>query len=169
MRITFKFPRSLLINIHHDLDRPHKFAAERVGFVSCEYRTTQSGDIELLAQEYHPVEDDYYIDDSRVGAMMGSSAIRAALQFAYQKPVSMFHIHRHEHRGIPKFSFVDTRENSRFIPDFWKVRSGFPHGAIVLSFDSMIGMCWVNPAMPPVPIGRFEIPEQQASNLRGIA
>lgn len=169
MKVTFRFPRSLLVKIHHDLDRPHKFAAERVGFVSCNYRAIQSGNIELLAQGYYPVADNHYIDDPRVGAMMGSSAIRAALQLAYQKPVSMFHIHRHEHHGSPRFSPVDTRENARFIPDFWKVRSDFPHGAIVLSFDSMTGRCWVHPTMPPVPIGQFEILEQQASNLRGIA
>jgi hypothetical protein len=169
MKITFTFPQNILVSIHRDLDRPHKFADERVGFISCEYRAASSGGIELLAREYYPVADDHYIDDPRVGAMMGSSAIRSALQYAYQHPVSMFHIHRHEHRGCPKFSPVDARENARFIPDFWKVRPSYPHGAIVLSQDSMSGMCWTQPTMSPSPISNFVISEQQGSNLRGIA
>lgn len=169
MNITFRFPQELLLAIHADLDRPHKFAAERVGFISCEASQSTSGDVALIAKHYSPVADDHYLDDPRVGAMMGPAAIRTALQFAYQHPVSMFHIHRHDHRGNPRFSPVDIRENARFIPDFWKVRPNQPHGAIVLSFNSMFGMCWVQPGIEPLPINKFEIQQSELSKFRGIA
>jgi hypothetical protein len=53
----------------------------------------------LLAEGYHPVADDDYIDDPTVGAMMGQEAIRKALKVALLQPVGMFHVHVHEHRG----------------------------------------------------------------------
>ena len=169
MKIIFKFPQQLLTAIHNDLDRSHRFAAERVGFVRCESTSTANGDWEIVVRQYFPIADEHYIDDPRVGAMMGPAAIRTALQIAYQHPVSMFHIHRHDHRGNPRFSPIDARENARFIPDFWKVSPKLPHGAIVLSLNSMFGMCWIQPGIAPVPINRFEIQQTPLSNLRGIA
>lgn len=168
MIITFRISQALLKVIHDDLDRPHQFAAERVGFVACNFKKAANGNSEFTASNYYPVADEHYVDNPRVGAMMGPSAIRTALQLAYQNPVSMFHIHRHDHRGTPRFSPVDGRENSRFIPDFWKVRGHQPHGAIVLSLSSMFGMCWIQPGQLPVPITRFEIQAAHAPNLRGI-
>ena len=45
-----------------------------------------------------------------VGARMGPSAIRKALQHAFNRPTSMFHVHCHEHSGPPRFSRVDARQ-----------------------------------------------------------
>jgi len=65
--------------------------------------------------------------------MVGSAAISKALEIAYGSKASMFHVHLHEHLGTPRFSPTDTRESAKFVPDFFKVAPGMPHGAIVWS------------------------------------
>ena len=169
MNISFRITDDLLTKIHADLSRPHAFAAERVGFIACACASLPDKGLEFLAQTFHPVADDHYIDDPRVGAMMGSAAIRAALQYAYQQPVSMFHVHRHEHRGRPRFSTVDICESARFVPDFWKVRPTRAHGALVLSLDSMFGHCWIPGARAPQSIESFSVVGRPTTTIRGEA
>jgi hypothetical protein len=141
VKASFRLRRDLLETIHRDLSRPHAYAAERVGFLGCRLAAIPDG-ICIIGETYLPVADDHYEDDPSVGAMMGSAAIRSALEFAYNHKVSVFHLHRHEHRGPPGFSSVDEREAGRFIPDFWKVAPGLPHGALVLSRDRIHGKWW---------------------------
>ena len=78
-----------------------------------------------------------------VGAMLGAGAFRRILQYAYGLPVSILHVHRHEHWGRPWFSQVDLTEAHKYVPDFWKVRAGYPHGTLVLSRDSAAGLIWI--------------------------
>jgi hypothetical protein len=141
MKATFRIQAPLLEQIHADLSRPHAFAKERVGFISCRVAGQTSG-VALLATHYHPVDDGDYEDDPRVGAMMGEGAIRKALEYAYNQPVSMVHVHRHDHEGTPGFSRVDLTESAKFVPAFWHVRPTVPHGALVLSHDAMYGYWW---------------------------
>ena len=166
MKTAFRITRNLLAAIYSDLSRPHPFAAERVGFISCAVGDLPGHGLVLLAQDFHPVADRDYVDNPTVGAMMGSAAIRSALQLAYNQQVSMFHVHRHEHDGRPWFSRVDLRESARFVPDFWKVRPGFPHGAIVLSHDSMAGLCWDPQKGSPSPISEMSVVGQHLSTIR---
>ncbi|HEY0842085.1 hypothetical protein [Methylotenera sp.] len=140
-KISFKITSGLDRAIRSNLQTRHKFAAERVGFIACSVASLDDGLI-LLAKDYYPVDDDDYIDDMSVGAMMGPAAIRKALKIAYIENMCMFHVHMHEHRGVPSFSKVDLRESSKFIPDFWNVRPKLPHGTIVLSHDLARGLCW---------------------------
>ena len=132
----------MLEEIHADLSRPHPFAAERVGFISCKIAAIDTSGVAVLAQTYLPPADDHYEDDPSVGAMLNGAAFRAALQHSYRSRTAIFHVHRHEHRGRPRFSDVDMSEAKRFVPDFWKVQPSFPHGALVLSHDRMHGACW---------------------------
>lgn len=141
MKASLKLCHDLLRGIHADLSRPHRYAAERVGFLACQLARTNYG-ICILGQNYLPVADDDYEDDPSVGAMMGSQAIRTALQYAYNHRTAMFHLHRHDHVGQPSFSSVDEREAAHFVPDFWKVAPGLPHGTLVLSHDRIHGKWW---------------------------
>jgi hypothetical protein len=135
-----------LRNVKDDLIRPHQFAAERVGFISI--RAASTGNcLVLLAEGYHPIADDDYINDRTVGAMMGQEAIRKGLNIALLQSVGMFHVHMHDHTGRPDFSPTDLREQLKFVPDFFKVFCQLPHGAIVLSHDCAIGRVWLNPEM----------------------
>jgi hypothetical protein len=123
--------------------RPHAFAAERLGFVSAKAAAIPDGMV-LFAERYFPVADADYIPDDSVGAMMGQEAIRKALEIALLQKVGMFHIHLHDHRGMPRFSRTDLLEQPKFVPDFFKVRAELPHGAIVLSHDHAAGRVWLD-------------------------
>src|SRR5579862_8529947 len=121
MRATFKILSHLAASIRKDLSRPHPYAAERVGFIAC--RIGRGGGVTLLmAEEYYAVDDGDYVDDPTVGAMMGSEAIRKALERAYGTNLGMFHVHMHGHEGRPGFSRTDITETGRFVPDFFHVR-----------------------------------------------
>lgn len=157
MNISFKIARPLLEQIHADLSRPHHIAAERVGFLACGISTLSTGGIALLANTYHPVEDSHYLRSQKVGALINSDAIRAAMEIAMSRRVSIIHIHRHEHRGLPYFSPVDLVGNAQLMPDFWNVSPSLPHGAIVLSHDLMTGQCWYPGNKYPIPIHRYSV------------
>lgn len=144
MKVIFRATDHFVHDVRHDLTRPHPFAAERVGFISIRAAAARHT-LLLLAEDYHAVADDDYIDDPTVGAMMGSEAIRKALNVALLQPVGMVHVHTHEHHGRPAFSPVDRRGQLQFVPDFFKVRPEMPHGAIVLSHDRAIGRVWIDP------------------------
>lgn len=96
----------------------------------------------MLATDYMPVSDEDYIRDRSVGAMMNGAAMRKAMQRAYNGKLSVFHLHRHEHRGTPRFSRTDSVESARFVPDFFKVVPHLVHGTLLLSFDNVIGTLW---------------------------
>lgn len=157
MKVAFRITRSLLGDVYDDLRRPHPFAAERVGFLSCRVGALKPGGWVVLAHEFHAVADGDYLPDHTVGAMMGQDAIRKAMQVALSNEVCMFHVHVHGHRGRPWFSGTDLRETPKFVPDFWHVRPHMVHGAIVLSLDSMAGLCWHPQASAPVRISEFSI------------
>jgi len=156
--IIFRARSDLLAAVRKDLHRPHPFAAERVGFLICRAGRLADGGIVVLAIGYDPVADDHYLDDPRVGAMMGPAAIRAAMQRAYHggaEDLGLFHVHMHGHYGPTGFSAIDARESRKFVPDFFHVAPGMPHGAIVLSLDQAVGLCWPVPGASPLPIDRF--------------
>ncbi len=155
MRITLKVRGDLLIAVMANLRRRHVFAAERVGFLLCRPAHLPGSGLLLLAQAFHAVADEDYLDDPTAGATMGPDAIRKALQIAYNKGASMFHVHIHEYKGKPGFSSTDSRETTRFVPDFWHVQPDLPHGAIVLSKDSAYGRCWIPGKKRPEEISEF--------------
>lgn len=155
MSAHFKIRAALLAHIRLDLSRPHSFAHERVGWISAAVSKIGDGSLMLLAHSYYPVEDDDYLDDPSVGAMMGSAAISAALQRSYQGRTAALHVHMHGHPGPPDFSGVDKRENAKFVPDFFNVAAHVPHGALVLSLDSAVGELWLARDQGPTRIGRF--------------
>jgi hypothetical protein len=158
MTIIFRARSDFLAGMRRDLQRAHRFAAERVGFVVCRAGRLADGGLVILAADYDPVSDEDYVDDPSVGAMMGPAAIRKALERAYNggaEDLSLFHVHMHEHRGRTGFSEVDDRESRKFVPDFFNVAPAMPHGAIVLSLDQAVGLCWRALGAMPVPIDRF--------------
>ena len=61
----------------------------------------------------------------------------------------------HAHHGRTGFSEIDDRESRKFVPDFFNVAPAMPHGAVVLSLDQAVGLCWPSPGAAPVPIDRF--------------
>jgi len=157
MTLHLRLTGKLFERLHDDLSRRHQHSAERVAFMSCLAATMKDGTLALLGAGFHPVADDDYERDPSVGAMLRASAFRNVLQIAYNCPVSMLHVHRHEHRGMPWFSDVDLREAHKYVPDFWKVRPGFPHGILVLSHDSAAGLIWMPDSGVPSRLRRISL------------
>lgn len=157
MKVLFKITSALLELVREDLSRAHPFAFERVGFLSCRTASLRPSGLVVLACEYLPVANDDYVNDSTVAAMMGPAAIRKAMQHAYNNDVGMFHVHIHDHSGTPRPSETDLHETAKFVPDFWHVKPQMPHGAIILSRDSISGRCWYPERKKPFSISRFKI------------
>jgi hypothetical protein len=157
MKSWLKITHRLLDEIRIDLRRPHRFAVERVGFVLCRFAHTPTRTLLILSCDYHPVADDDYIDDNHYGAVINSAAFRNAMQLAYSRSVGLFHVHLHEHTGRPVPSNTDMRETSAFVPDFFHVRPHLPHGALILSSDSLSGRVWRPDKQIPRAIDRFSI------------
>ena len=67
-------------------------------------------------------------------------------------PLSVIHVHLHEHSGRPGFGGVDSRETRAFMPDFLKVRGDQPHAALILSADEAVGRIWVRDRATSQPI-----------------
>ncbi|NUT16882.1 MAG: hypothetical protein HOQ33_20580, partial [Cupriavidus sp.] len=141
MKATIQICEALLKRMHADLSRPHAFAAERVGFVTCTAKHTELG-WRLTAASYESVPDQGYIDDPSVGAAVSGNVFRTYLQRAHGEPISVIHVHRHDHCGKPAFSAVDRHESERFVPDFLNVRPELPHGVLVLSYDNAQALIW---------------------------
>ena len=148
MMVRFKTASGFFDSIREDLRSPHVFAAERVGFVLAG-AAVAGRDVVMLARGYEPVEDGDYLPDPSVGAMLGPTAIRKALQAAYRTSAGLFHIHMHEHRGRPSFSSIDRRESRRFVPSFFNSSPKMPHGVLLLSQDSARGLVWLTAGSEP--------------------
>jgi len=157
MKTSLRIPEQLLRTIRADLSRPHPFAGERVGFIACRAASLANDGLLLLGSCYLPVADEHYVNEPTVGAMMGSSAIRAALQYAYSEASCMFHVHQHEHMGLPRFSPVDLKGYAAFVPNFWHVRPNLPHGALVLSHNAATGLCWHPNTKQALPVNSISV------------
>ncbi len=157
MKVHFKITGQLADDVRKDLRRPHGFAMERVGFILCKFGLAERGGLLILAHSYQAVEDEDYIDDHRYGAVINSNAFRKAMQCAYSDTVGLFHVHLHDHKGKPFPSVIDLRETNNFVPDFFHVRPNLPHGALILSADSISGRIWHRENRQPEDIGVFSI------------
>ena len=158
MKMIFRARSDLLSAVRGDLHRLHAFAAERVGWLVCRAGRLADGGLVILASGYDAVADEDYVNDPSVGARIGPAAIRKALQRAYNggfEDLGIFHVHMHAHRGRTGFSDVDDSESRKSVPDFFNVAPAMPHGAIVLSLDQAVGLCWTAPTETPVSIDRF--------------
>lgn len=143
MKLQFRITDHMLQAIHADLGRRHPFAAERVGFLTCGVAYLVDDGLGVYAAGYHPVSDEDYVEDRRAAAMLGGEAFRKMLQKVYNRPASVFHVHRHDHYGSPFPSEIDQSESRKFVPDFWKVCPRHPHGTLILSFDAIHGQVWL--------------------------
>lgn len=168
MNLTFRITDQLLGEVHADLGRPHPFAAERVGFLTCGVGALSCAGLAIYAATYHPVLDDDYVEDHRAAAMLGPRAFRKILQFAYREPTSVFHVHRHEHSGLPSPSRTDQTESTRFVPDFWKVCPNHPHGIIILSLDSIYGRVWHPKSHQILPFTQYKIVGESPTSGAGM-
>lgn len=155
MTIHLKISGRLLDVARRDLHRPHAFAHERVGFFTA--GVADLGDRLLLTvRDYMPVADEDYEVDRKVGAKIGSAAMRKAVQSAYRPAASLLHVHTHGGHGKPRFSSVDLNSAKGFVPGFFETTPRMPHGLLVLSDNAAHGLLWVANDRPPMTIDLFQ-------------
>ncbi len=149
MLIHAKMTRLVYDGMRADLDRPHPFAHERVGFMFTRRSVLDKGGILLLVTDYLSVPDTQYINDPYVGARINSAAIRNAMEHSLSTKEGILHVHRHEHSGPPSFSRIDRRELGKLIPSFHNLGGNAVHGAMVFSFNSVAGLIWPTKQVSP--------------------
>lgn len=154
MRVAVKITSALLDLVRRDLVRPHAFAHERVGFLTAGAAAV-SGGLMLLVREYISVADEDYEFAPKVGARIGSNAMRKAVQVAYRPASALLHVHTHGGRGLPGFSGVDLESGNEFVPGFFQSSPKMPHGLLVLSDNGATGLLWLESGKPSVSIDRF--------------
>jgi hypothetical protein len=155
MNLLFRMNWSLRRAALEDLSRPHEFAFERVGFFGCRAAATSSG-VMIIAESYNPVADQDYARDAKVGARINGAALRSALQLSLSEGVGIFHVHMHEHSGIPHPSLTDREESKKFVPDFFNATREMPHGTLIFSSDAAFALCWLAKNAEPRPVNRIE-------------
>ena len=144
MTVAIKMTDRLYDEIRRDLERPHPFACERVGFVFGRIGTGDAGGKLVLLTRYHAVPDAQYIDDPTVGARIGPDAMTWAMQAVYHGRTvreGVFHVHLHGYPGETGMSRTDRREIPAMMPGFQSVGYDAAHGIIILSLDH--GSGWV--------------------------
>lgn len=157
MKTQLRITRQLLDAMRADLRRPHRFAAERVGVLYCRFALLPKKVLAVLAFRYRPIPDGQYINDPGFGAVIGSDAFRDVIQNVHDEPVGAFHVHMHWGRGTPRPSPPDLAETAAFVPDFFHGRQTIPHGALILSEDSLSGRLWMNESAKPRSIDEIRL------------
>lgn len=135
-RIVFRITRTIHQKMMEDLKRPHPHVFERVGFLFAKSKKINGKTILLTANNYEPVIDEDYIEDSNVGARINSHAIRSAMQRTLDDDCSCFHVHLHSHSNNPTPSDIDLASLPDVVLSFSNVNSKQYHGFLILSNNS---------------------------------
>ena len=151
MNIHFKLTSKQLHKTLSDLQRPHPYAAERLGFFGCCVSQSTDG-LLVLVNSYLVVPDAQYVEDDSAGCFFDAQAMRSAMQHSLSTNESIFHVHLRGHTGTPGFSMTDLKESRAYVPDFWHVTPQLPHGSLALSLTHAAGLCWYPGRNNPLPI-----------------
>lgn len=157
MNVRIRLTRTLYERVRADLHRPHRFAAERVGFLFAKFGNAGTAEPIVLFTDYAPLADDRYIDDPRSGARIDSQAIRVAMQAVLDRKEGVFHVHMHGFSGRPGFSRMDREELPRLIPGFRAVGPTLPHGLFLMNEDECLGEVWLPGRNSPVEAARVSV------------
>lgn len=142
--MELRLSRRLLNEVRADLERPHPFAYERVGFIHGRLSHLTDDVPLILLHSYYPVLDEQYEEDQDYAACIGQDAISQALQRVRDRnwqAEGAFHIHLHGNWGQPWFSGPDLKGLPPLMPSFARAGRLAAHGLIVLSENH--GLAWV--------------------------
>jgi hypothetical protein len=155
--IGLRIPADLYARIEADLDRPHAFASERVGFLLTRPDECNAPISIILALDYWPVPDNDYVKDYSVGARIGSQAIRSAMQKSLDGNSGAIHVHKHHCYGKPNYSDDDWDGWNRLLPSFRTFLPKLSHGVLVLSLGSAAGLIWRDGRKKPLALDKISI------------
>ncbi len=138
MKPCVKIPREMLSAALDDLERPHDFAAERLGFFS--FRQSLDREVPLLlCSEYHSIPDDQYVRDPMCGGRIGGQAIQAAMGRSFRTGSGQMWVHTHGRCGHPGASGTDRREGPRVVQSCANAQPKALHAWAVISEDGICG------------------------------
>ena len=166
MSTKLRMTRGFWDALQADLRRPHAVAAERVAFAFGRRGVAPGGDVIVLST-FAPVDDGDYEDDPCVGARIGAQAIHKGLKRAAQLRAAAFHVHLHEHLGMPWFSRTDLRELPPVMDPFRHIVQEQPRGLLLLSDDDCVGLVWSSSSNQPSAISDVTIVGTPMRLLRG--
>lgn len=157
IKIQLRTTSSMYKAMHNDLDRPHEFAYERVGFLLTRSMKVAFGTEIIVAVGYVPVADEDYVQDNSVGAKISSEAIRKIMQLMFDQKCGCFHVHKHEGFGKPYPSYTDKES----LPALSKSLSGISGihstGFLILSDNSFFANAFVDKAKTSSAIANFSV------------
>jgi hypothetical protein len=157
MLIQLKITRALHDTLIHDLERPHSFAYERVGFLLIKRGTMDADILLLLGGEYLAVKDENYIDDPDVGAKINSAAIRSVMERAMAGGYGIIHVHLHDKLIGSAFSKTDRHEFKKLVPSFHNIGGGAVHGAAVFSGNCFTAFVQLRKDADPIEVSRVSV------------
>lgn len=166
MSIKLRMTRAFWDALQADLRRSHAFAAERVAFAFGRRGAAPCGDVIVLST-FAPVDDGDYEDDPYVGARIGAQAIHKGLKQAALLRAAAFHVHLHDHHGMPWFSRTDLRELPPVMDPFQHVVREQPRGLLLLSEDDCVGLVWYPSTIKPSAISDVSVVGAPMRLLRG--
>lgn len=135
-KFRIKIPKQIHLQMLDDLNRPHPFAFERVGFLYTTSILLKDNTVIILAKDYIAVDDENYIEDKNVGAKINSTAIRIAMQKMLDNNEGCFHVHLHSHKGIPYPSYTDNKGLPNIAKSFSNISKFQANGYVILSENS---------------------------------
>ncbi|HVB25207.1 MAG TPA: hypothetical protein VNG51_24940 [Ktedonobacteraceae bacterium] len=152
MSVRIRLLKSLYERILADLQRPHPFASERIGFLFARMGTAANDTHLIFLLDYIPVPDDQYLPttDFKIGAEISSEAIRDTMQRAMNTGEGAFHAHLHEHLGRPRFSRVDMKDLPLLARSFQRASPASAHGGFLFSKDDCMAAVWLPGHSDPV-------------------
>lgn len=140
MKPLVKIPRPLLLRALADLERPHPFAAERLGFFSMRQSLHPRRPF-LLCYDYHTIPDNQYIRDFSCGARINGDAIVAAMNRARRENAGQLWVHTHGRIGQPSGSSTDEYEGPRIVQSLVNAQNKLFQGWAVVSEEGIAGQC----------------------------
>lgn len=132
MNPRIKISAELLHRMLLDLERPHPFAWERVGFLSC-CQVLDSIAPLLICYDYHSVPDDGYLNDKKCGARIDEGAIQSAMQRVLDKGHAQLWVHTHGRKFRTTPSQIDRDEAPKVVKSIANVDSSLCNGWAVMS------------------------------------
>lgn len=135
--IKFRITKDLFELISNDLKKEHNHAWERVGFIKTRSRIINDKVI-ITAFDYIQVDDRDYIYDDTVGARINSDSIRKAMQHSLTEKCGIFHVHSHNHLGLPYESTDDIEGIQPMMNSICCVNSNEFYGYTIFSEDSIL-------------------------------
>lgn len=159
MTAHIRLLKSLYERVLADLQRPHPFASERVGFLLARMGTAANDTHLIFLVDYLPVPDDQYLPttDLAIGAEISSAAIRNTMQRVMSTGEGAFHAHLHEHLGRPRFSRVDMKDLPLLAQSFQCASPVSAHGGFLFSKDDCTASIWLPGQSDPVTAGKISV------------